>query len=237
MGKEKTYKRVILILAILLAVAVALLIGVWLYRQSDIDGTTQTVTVPDNTISDASMGWMVYASAEEAADQCTLYFDKAEEVVPFQVGNMFPGDAEEKTYTVKVSHDDEVTLRFRATVREGYDLLAEVLHCRVLCNGTVRYDGLMRDMPESLNEELTADGAVTSERTYTVTAYLDTRVGNTYQNASLVADFRWWVEEDEHLTPPQTGEDITGWIGAALAVGISFLFIIVLYKRRRRDAE
>ena len=231
-----TNKRIIIILSVVLAISAIALIGIWLYRGSGVTRTSQTVTVPDNTISNASTGWMVYARAEETTTECSLYFDKAEEVVPFKAINMFPGDTETKSYTVKVSHNDDVTLRFRATVRDGYELLAEVLHCRLLCDGAVQYDGLMRDMPQSLSEELAAGDAVTTERTYTVTTYLDTTVGNAYQDASLVADFRWWVEETEHLIPPQTGESDVMWIWVAVIGGIAFLCIIVLC-RRRRDAK
>ena len=41
---------------------------------------------------------------------------------------MFPGDAETKHFRVQVSYHDQVTVHFRATVRPGYEKLAEVMN-------------------------------------------------------------------------------------------------------------
>ena len=119
-----------------------------------------------------------------------LYQGQAEDNTPFSVGNMFPGDAEAKTFRVEVSRKASVTVHFRADVRPGYEKLAEVLKARVvLSGGEVLYDGLMRDMPQSVDTALTGSG--TDVLTYEITASLDTSVTNEYQNRDLVADFRW----------------------------------------------
>ena len=75
-------------------------------------------------------------------------------------------------------------MRFHAEVRSGYEKLAEVLKCRVVLpeSGDILYDGLMRDMPESLNVDLQTDSEVTNEVYYEITAYLETSVGNEYMS-------------------------------------------------------
>ena len=132
----------------------------------------------------------------------SIYKNKAEDSEPFNAPNMFPGDSETKTYLVKVSHKGTVTVRFHADIRDGYEKLAEVLKCKVVMhdNNQTLYNGLMRDMPESLNYRISSEYNKTTKLTYDITVYLDTSVGNEYMNKELVADFRWWVE-DKGATP------------------------------------
>ena len=153
---------------------------------------------------------------------------------------MLPGDAVTQNYNVRVSHSGDVTVRFRAIIRPGYEKLAEVLMLRVklLNTGETLYDGLMRDMPRSVNHKLTASGSTTSDLEYELTAYLDTSVGNEYQNQELIADFHWWVEgkEQSHLDSPKTGDDshIVIFTVAAVAASIA---VIILPVWRRREAR
>ena len=151
---------------------------------------------------------------------------------------MFPGDSETKYYCVRVSHKGDVVLRFRADVRPGYEKLAEVLCCRITLpeNSGVLYDGLMRDMPESLNHALNTDKGTASEVYYEITAYLDTSVGNEYMNKDLIADFRWWVEETGNLDSPQTGDSFNLYLWMCIAVGSLFLLILLWKKRKKEDA-
>ena len=81
-----------------------------------------------------------------------LYNKQPEENTPFQVENMFPGDSETKYFRVRVSYHDKITVHYKATVRPGYEKLAEVLKVRVnlLSTGETMYDGLMRDMIRKL---------------------------------------------------------------------------------------
>ena len=179
------------------------------------------------------------AAAGATANTIYLHSRNAGDNEPFNVTNMFPGDAETKYFCVRVSHSGAVTVRYHADIRSGYEKLAEVLKCRVvlLTTGETLYDGLMRDMPEALTHRLQADGATTSELYYEITAYLDTSVGNEYQRQALVADFRWWIEESGELEPPNTGD--TGNIipYAVTAVVSLFLLILLLKKRPKEDAE
>lgn len=168
----------------------------------------------------------------------SLYQNHADDNQPYQVGNMFPGDAETKYYCVKISHEDDVTVHYRADIRPGYEKLAEVLKCRVilLTTGDVLYDGLMQKMPESLSHSVETDKSTESELYYEITVYLDTSVGNEYQNKDLIADFRWWVQETGSLIPPQTGDTANMWIYISVAA-CSVLAILLLWKGRRRKEE
>ena len=166
-----------------------------------------------------------------------LYQGQAEDNTPFSVGNMFPGDAETKTFRVEVSRKSSVTVHFRADVRPGYEKLAEVLKARVvLSGGEVLYDGLMRDMPQSVDTALT--GAGTDVLTYEITASLDTSVTNEYQNRDLVADFRWWVTDTDALAPsPKTSDTLTIALWTALAAGSVGVLIVIARRRRKEESH
>ena len=189
-------------------------------------------------------------SAQNAAAQqetkrainLALYNKQPEENTPFAVGNMFPGDAETKYYRVQVSYRDTVTVHYHADIRPGYDKLAEVLKVKItlLSDNQTLYDGLMRDMPASLTHRLTTKDSTTDELYYEVTAYLDTSVGNEYQNKDLVADFRWWVEgkDTDHLEPsPVTGDfrRLLPWILLLAASGTACVVLLVVRKRREEE--
>ena len=174
-------------------------------------------------------------NAEEEAEVLYLYDRNPGDNTPFNVTNMFPGDIETKYFLVRVVHKGDIILRFHAEVRPGYEKLAEVLKCRVVLpeSGDILYDGLMRDMPESLNVDLQTDSEVTNEVYYEITAYLETSVGNEYMQTELVADFTWWVEETDNLGPAHTsdGLEYTVWIIVAAA---SLIIIIILAARLRK---
>lgn len=228
---QKKMKSVIFVLMALLALSGTLLAGTILYRY--FAGTEHASTeVPDNLITpekeiscempeamlasrDIQVVRMAASSIVEQKSSgdtvLKLYRNHAEDTVPFQVNNMFPGDQEEKTYCLEVSYKGTLTLHFHADIRAGYEKLAEVLKCRVsLENGTILYDGLMRDMPESIPYLLPQQNqAAAVDVLYDVTVYLDTSVGNEYMEKELIADFRWWVQVDgssnENGTKPDGG--------------------------------
>ncbi len=152
---------------------------------------------------------------------------------------MFPGDTETKWYCVKISHSGDVIVRYRAEVRPGYEKLAEVLRCRVvlLTTGEMLYDGLMRDMPESLNYSVETDKTTESELYYEITAYLDTSVGNAYQNKDLIADFRWWVQDTANLDSPQTGDDSNIYLWICLASGSLPILLFLVRQRRKEECK
>ncbi len=139
-----------------------------------------------------AMGLSATAFAAEAhTDPVRLNTPDASGNVPFYAPNLFPGDAETRDFTVRVSHREPITLYFHADIRPGSEKLAEVMMVKIELPeaAAVLYDGLMRDMPSALEHPLAADE---KEVLYRITAYLDTSVGNDYQYQSLIADFRWW---------------------------------------------
>lgn len=169
-----------------------------------------------------------------------LYNKQPEDNTPFNVGNMFPGDSETKYFRVQVSYCNKVTVHYKAAVREGYEKLAEVLKVKVklLTTGETMYDGLMRDMPDSVTYKLASAKSTTDELYYEITAYLDTGVGNEYQNKDLIADFSWWVEETGNLEPsPKTGDNANILLWICLAAVSGSVMIFLLFARRRREEE
>ena len=204
------------------------------------DGSyTQT---PNSSAATSSSAVPMQSTTAEVKKAATieLYNKQPEENTPFTVGNMFPGDSETKYFRVRVSYHDTITVHYKATVRPGYEKLAEVLKVRVklLSTGEMLYDGLMRDMPESLTHKLASKKSTTDELYYEITAYLDTSVGNDYQNKDLIADFKWWVEETGNLDDsPKTGDTSNILLWAVLAAGSGSMMILLLVTRRRKEDE
>ena len=200
---------------------------------------TQAPSSSADTSSSAVPAQSTTAETKKAAT-IELYKKQPEENTAFAVGNMFPGDSETKYFRVQVSYHDKITVHYKATVRPGYEKLAEVLKVRVnlLSTGEMLYDGLMRDMPESLTHKLASKKSITDELYYEITAYLDTSVGNDYQNKDLIADFKWWVEETGNLDDsPQTGDTSNILLWAVLAACSGSMMILLLVVRRRKEDE
>lgn len=201
---------------------------------------TQTPSSSADTSSSAVQPTQSTTVETKKAATIELYNKQPEENTAFAVGNMFPGDSETKYFRVQVSYHDKITVHYKATVRPGYEKLAEVLKVRVrlLSTGETMYDGLMRDMPESLTHKLASQKSTTDELYYEITAYLDTSVGNDYQNKDLIADFKWWVEETGNLDDsPQTGDTSNILLWAVLAAGSLSVMILLLVVRRCKEDE
>ena len=270
MEQKKKIKIIIIVLAVLLGLSLLALGGTLIYNKiANTTPATVTVpdnlitpdedtTKPDNGDSQApdssetqTPSSSADASSSTVPTQSTtaetkkaatieLYNKQPEENTPFQVDNMFPGDANTKYFRVRVSYHDKITVHYKATVRPGYEKLAEVLKVRInlLSTGETMYDGLMRDMPESLTHKLASKKSTTDELYYEITAYLDTSVGNDYQNKDLVADFRWWVAETGNLDDsPQTGDTSNILLWAVLAACSGSMMILLLVTRRRKEDE
>lgn len=171
--RSSTVKRLIVVLAILLALSLAALCAVRYYgRQAG-----RAAEAPGNGIQTAAQpaGAPVPTAARTGKVTIRLYDRSPEYNREFSVTNMFPGDAETQNDCVQVDHKGNVTVHFRAEVRPGYEKLAEVLKLRVSVGGSVVYDGLMAEMPAAVDTPLAA-GSDTLD--YQLTAYLDTSVGN-----------------------------------------------------------
>ena len=198
---------------------------------------TQTPSSSADTSSSTVPAQSTPAETKEAAT-IELCNKQPEENTAFTVGNMFPGDSETKYFCVRVSYHDKITVHYKAAVRPGYEKLAEVLKVRVklLTTGETMYDGGIADMPESLTHKLASMKSSTDELYYEITAYLDTSVGNDYQNKDLIADFKWWVEETGNLdNAPQTGDSSNILLWAVLAACSGSMVILLLVVRRRKE--
>ena len=86
---------------------------------------TQTPSSSADTSSSAVPTQSTTAETKKAAT-IELYNKQPEENTAFAVGNMFPGDSETKYFRVRVSYHDKITVHYKATVRPGYEKLAEV---------------------------------------------------------------------------------------------------------------
>ncbi len=154
------------------------------------------------------------SSSKNSKTVISLYKSHAEDNSSFNCSNMFPGDSETKSFTVNVSYTGTVSVKFSAVVRPGFEKMAEVLKCKVVLQGdsTPLYDGLLRDMPESLDKQISSQRGTTTELVYVITAYLDTSVGNEYMNCELTADLYWWVNTNDTFDdtePDVTDPDVT----------------------------
>ncbi len=155
----------------------------------------------------------VFAEEEEVQLTVSSLKGSGEDSIAFAVPNMFPGDQVTETYCLEATYKSAVTVKFHADIQAGYEKLAEVLKCKVVLTkegDAVLYDGLMKDMPASLDVDLQASGKTTEELHYVITAYLDTDVTNEYQNKSLKADFRWWVEYEPAQDSNSEGTEADG---------------------------
>lgn len=254
MEQKKKIKISIIVLACLLGLSLLALGGTLVYNKLA-NHTPATVTVPDNLITPdkdttkpdsgdtekpESAETQTQSTTAEAKKAATveLYNKQPEENTAFTVGNMFPGDSETKYFRVRVSFHDTITVHYKATVRPGYEKLAEVLKVRVnlLTTGETLYDGGIAAMPEGLTHKLASKKSTTDELYYEITAYLDTSVGNDYQNKDLLADFKWWVEETGNLdNSPQTGDASNILLWALLAAGSLSVMLLLLVVLRRKE--
>lgn len=266
MERNKKIKIAVIVLAVVLALSLMALGGTLIYSKLA-NSTPTTVTVPNNLItpdestsnpvnseaqkpdktgsitkSNAAAAKPVQGSVIESktAAAIELYNKQPEENTSFKVDNMFPGDVTAKYFRVQVSYHDRITVHYKAAVRPGYEKLAEVMKVRVklLTTGETLYEGPMKDMPQSVTYELASKESTTDELYYEITAYLDTSVGNEYQNKSLIADFKWWVEETGNLDDsPQTGDTSSIMLWAVLALCSAGAMIFLLVTRRRKEDE
>ncbi len=255
--KRKKLKIVIIVLSILLAISGTGLVGTLIHNH--FANKSSSAVVPDNIITPDetysgdvllnggnSNGNQSQTDGETLQSELTqspsqtavtieLFDRQPGDNTPFNVVNMFPGDIETKYFCVKISHHDTVTVKYNADIRPGYEKLSEVLKCRItlLTEDKVLYDGLMRDMPQSLDHTISAEQSVESELYYEISVYLETNVGNEYMNKNLVADFTWWVEDDGSLDPPPTGDASSAVLWFCVALVSVALLMFVLVKRRK----
>ena len=162
-------------------------------------GETETIGAKFASITDYLIrpirGYIASCYAYAADNEITLSGAAPSENVRFNLGNMFPGDSETKIFRVKVKHSGTVKVHCEAVVDTANTAAAEAMKVQVKIgqDGTEIYDGEMLDMPN--NAVYTLSGYGTTELKYTIKAYIDTSVGNEFQNKSIKADFKWWLED------------------------------------------
>ena len=254
---KKKARLLIIVLSCLLAAALSALAVLIVINITHSGSKSAEVTVKNNYINkSAESGRITYAGSfvkpgfadvlqKSSTDSITLTLNSrnSDESVPFRVTNMFPGDVETKVFRVGVSYKNSVTVHYKAAVRQGYEKLAEVLKCKIVMkdSGTVLYDGLMKDMPEAMDYKLpTVTQNTETELVYEISGYLETSVGNDYQEKDLIADFKWWVSDSENknLNPPKTGDTTMTLLWAAIIGAAAMLLVVlvmVIVKKRRRE--
>lgn len=214
-------------------------------------GTPSGANIPSGASTPSGNGSGEGAGSTSDSEPADIVFSNKNsgDVKPFVMSNMFPGDRKIKDYIVQVSYHDSVTVHFKAELHEGSEKLAEVMRIRVTLpeSGETLYDGLMKDMDESVEYVLTSQNPTTQDLTYEVRISLSTAVGNEYQNKSLEADFKWWIEEsdEDNLDKEpgklpgilgKTGDDSHVVLWALIAV-IAAGICVVINTSRRKDKK
>ena len=126
------------------------------------DNPGSTDTPDDNSITDDhTNGGNTAAPSktpEPTAIDIYLHSKNAGDNRTFNAVNMFPGDKEISRYCLRVSYHDSILVYFKADIRNGYEKLAEVMKVKVtlLERNEIMYDGLMKDMPDSVTKKLTS---------------------------------------------------------------------------------
>ena len=276
--KHNRLKTTIIVLAVLLAVNIICLAGLWIWRQKDISGKDEispniitpeaedTAQIPPDqksiqqtdaaeperqtepaadtggsaeetvkaTVSGREQGRPSAGSREKS--EIVLCKNHPDTNIPFSVDGMMPGDTITKEYCVEVSHDGAVEVDFDIHVQPD-EKLGEVLKCSVkrMPESRVLYEGLLRDMPRKA--ETVSEDEKNSRLVYEITAFLDTSVGNEYQNQNLKADFIWSVPDPENLIPPQTGDDFLPavWITVSAVSLIAVVCLLILIRKTRKE--
>lgn len=248
----RAVRFIVALLAVFVILSLMALVGVAVYGLIHI-GSAVSATVSGNVIttdggesrtvyeSDHSISKPLAASSKQsdAGISLELYDKHPEANIPFKAENMFPGDNYNNLYSVAVSCRSAVILHFSADVREGGEKLSEVLKVKITENGSELYDGTIKDMPKALKTDIVpgSDGIGTAD--YIITAYLDTSVGNEYQNTGLIADFKWWVGDNEQLGPaPGTGDSSKVLLWAAvMLLSAAVLAAVIIIRRREAQHE
>ena len=147
----------------------------------------------------------------------------------FQISNMVPGQEYTQTYRVNASCSGDMHVGIRAYVTQGSQKLAEALQMTVKRVDTDKfvYKGFVKDM----------DWAKTAisksqELVYEVTFFLDSSLGNDYQNLSLNLNLEWKME-----SPMATFWLWFGIIGGIVAVaGLTVAFIFIRKSKKAKAA-
>ena len=156
----------------------------------------------------------------------------------FNVTNMFPGDYETKYYCVNVSYKDIITLKYSVDIKSDYKEIEDVfnLKIRLINDDEILYSGAIKNITENVDYTVSSNESVSEDFCYEITAYLDTSVGNEYQNKEVIIDFKWEIENEnlEYETNPDTGDNIVFWFGFAIVSVIGLLILLLVLRKERK---
>ncbi|MBR6549064.1 MAG: LPXTG cell wall anchor domain-containing protein [Clostridia bacterium] len=183
----------------------------------------------------------IVSQANPSASLLEFYRWQDEYNKKFEVTNMLPGDTETRYFCVKAHHTDDVTLVFQAEITEQTRLLGDVLDVtvtnldtnKVICQGTFnQINGA------EFKEKLAKNTAEETIRYYRIDVSMDTSVDNPYQVARLLADFNWYIQEEQNLSPPpQTGDPLQISLYIILGGSALSIFVLLILAKRRKDDE
>ncbi len=256
---SKKVKAVIAILSVLVILSAGAL-AVRLVYLNNLKNNQATSVVPDNLIGEEitsseseSYSSEGSSSTESSSSQSSsdvqgnkrpaavveLYNGKPLHNENFNVINMLPGDKEVKYYAIKLSHHGDVSVDFSAEVLEQTKNLADVLNIKVtyLDNNKVLYNGSFSDMVSAgYNQLFKTNQSTETLAYYEIEVSLPTSVGNEYQAAALLAEFKWSVKDVDALDSPQTNDsgNIIMWIVLAVSA-LSLLVVLLLHRNKKED--
>lgn len=145
------------------------------------------------------------ASHSDKSPGLELYKKHASDNEAFDVSNMVPGDKVSRNFTVRVHHNNALKVFFDAEITEQTQSLGDVLQIcvtdrnsgNILCQGTFNE---INKKEYEISVDKSSQG--TTDLSYQVDAWLDTSVGNQYQQALLKANLRWHVKDAGESTNP-----------------------------------
>lgn len=144
-------------------------------------------------------------SHNDKSPKLELYKEHSSDNEAFDVSNMVPGDKVSRNFTVRVHHNEALKVFFDAEVTQQTKSLGDVLQVsvtdqntgKVLCQGTFNEINKKEfEIPVDKSSKGTTD------LSYQVDAWLDTSVGNPYQEALLKANLKWYVKDSGDNTNP-----------------------------------
>ena len=211
----------------------------------------------DSGAAGATIGSRDTSSKEDkpAATVVELYAGRPDANQRFEVGNMLPGDVESRYFCVKVYHDADIRLFFKADIIEQTKSLGDALHIRVthLDSGEVLCDAPFADIDgREFSRLLTAKAQEETTACYQIDVSLDTSAGNEYQAAKLAADFEWYVNAEEEEegkeegkeegegglnSPPRTGDTQNLVLWAVFAASSLLLILLLAFTQRKKGGR
>lgn len=224
---------------------------------SAVQGAAQGQTTPASTGN-------VQTSGNTQATVIELYQGRPDANQKFEVGNMFPGDRVTQYFCVRIYHDQPVQVFFRPEVTEQTQSLGDGLKIaatRLGMGGMLCDDTFSQVSGRSYSETFQPNAEGVTVLYYRVEVYADTSMGNEYQQATLKADFDWYVQDEGQsgtqggtqsgaqtgtpeketvttnaLTLPQTGDPFNVMLWTILAVS-ALLLAVLLYIQRKKETK